>query len=273
LFGAFEVKIPKKNFIYFFLLLIIGGNILNIYKFNKAISLATLPTTVYSNQLSLDLSQIELDELESQNLYIKKMHKAWYEESIPTPRIYKAFTFNANTCHIYPEYSRVNSNQDQFFTKVNQLNGVQIVSNLSEVKEINLLESDVYSTSEFPGAGVRNAVGGQTWHVVHIPSPPQIVTATFRFDRKIKLQKISFLPRPDKGDQFFDNALLQGMNDNLPWEDIAEISLSKAPPNGWLSFPIANDKFYQSYRIKIMGGFALGRFIALSGIKFYGEEK
>ena len=264
--------ISSRNYLFFLLTLVLVttvGNVINIEKYNKEISLATLPLTSHSNLILLEQVNAELDDKQKLNSYIRRMHRDWYLEEISSPRIYRPFTFNANTCLLHPEYVK-DSISKKYQVLTSQDNNSQLPQ-FKLLKEFDLSKSNIFTNSQHPGSGPKEAVLGiGMWHVNHIPLPPQESWVIFDLgSHPVKLNGMSFLPRPQGNSLFWDDAIIQGDNSDGNWKDIVKIKITVPPPDGWIQIPFVNNQSYSRYRLKILGGFSSERFIALSGIKAY----
>lgn len=262
----------SRNYLFFLLtcvLVIAVGNVINIEKYNKEISLATLPLTNHSNFILLEQVNAELNNRQKSNTYITRMHRDWYLEEISSPRIYRPFTFNANTCLSHPEYTK-NSNSKKYQVLTSQDNNLKLPK-LNLLKEIDLSKANILTNSQHLGSGPKEAVlGTGMWHVNHIPLPPQESWVIFDFgSHPVKLNGMSFLPRPQGSSLFWDHAIIQGDNSDGNWINLVEIKITAPPPDGWIQIPFENRESYPRYRLKILGGFSSERFIALSGIKAF----
>jgi hypothetical protein len=261
-----------KIVIILFTLFATFGNIRNILKFGSELSAATLPTTLAASEIILNEIGNKIDD----KLFINKMHYRWYSEDIDTPRVHKAFTFNANTCLDHFNIKRKTINNDYTISVTSS--NIPIRQDLhTPVNIINMSKYKVTTNSKFPGAGPMDAMdenGGRIWHVRHIPSPPQITWAEIDFSENDKknISAIAFRPRSGKVEQFWDNLKVEASNDHEIWYEIADIKLGKLPVDDWLYTQFDNNNYYQYYRLTILGGFSLGRFISLQGIKIYEKQ-
>lgn len=143
------------------------------------------------------------------------------------------------------------------------------------LREIDMKPYAISDTSSHPNWGAAEAATGKgIWHAVHVPAPPQILWMDVDFGsaKPRRVVALGFVPREGHPDQFWDDAVLQGSPDKVQWEDIVELRLTAPPADKWQTIRFSNDKSYRYYRFTIKGGFALGRFLALGGMKMYEPE-
>lgn len=243
------------------------GNGYNIVRFGEQMSIATAPLSAHALGIIGELA----GSPDAEKVLVRRMHRDWYTESIPTPRQFRAHTFNANRCLPHPQYLVAKPSAAPVLI-VTQPGPPQGGANLATLREIDMTPYAISDSSSHSTAGAAQAATGRgVWHAMHVPAPPQILWMDVDFGaaNPKRVVALGFIPREGHADQFWDDAVLQGSPDKVRWEDIVELRLTAPPADKWQTMRFSNDRSYRYYRLTIKGGFALGRFIALGGIKMY----
>lgn len=103
--NKFKLEIKKLYIVLFLVSLVLLGNIINIFKYVNLVASYNEPLTIHAK--TIINNQLEVYGTQwRQEFFWKEMHQDWYEEKIPTPDLYRPFTFNANTCKSHAEYIR-----------------------------------------------------------------------------------------------------------------------------------------------------------------------
>jgi hypothetical protein len=257
----------SKGLVVAALVYMVLGNGYNIVRLGEKISVATTPLTAHALGIIGELS----GSPNAEEKLVQRMHRDWYTESIPTPRQFRAYTFNANRCLPHAEYSIAKPALPPALI-VTQPGPPEGVANLAVLREIDMTSYAISDSSSHPTASaVHAATGKGVWHAMHIPVPPQTLWMEVDFggDKPRRVGALGFTPREGHPDQFWDNAVLQGSSNKVQWEDIVDLKFTAPPADKWHTIRFSNDKSYRYYRLTIKGGFSLGRFIALGGIKMY----
>lgn len=253
-----------------FLVFAIAGNVLNTLRFGERLAQATAPLSAHASLVRAELAGQE----DADRSFIRRMHRDWYTERIPTPREYHAYTFNANRCIAHPDYP-MKPVEKRALIEVTPDPAAGKPRASVPMREIELKMYPHSASSYHRETGPEHlADESGMWHVVHVPQPPQTVWAKVDFGQtdKRRVVALGVKPRPGHASHFWDEAIFQGSNDDKSWTDIARITLSRPPQEGWTTIRVKNELEYRWYRLYIKGGFSAGRFLSFSGWKMYEPE-
>tara|TARA_B100000900_G_C20530604_1_gene696151 strand:+ start:49 stop:1056 length:1008 start_codon:yes stop_codon:yes gene_type:complete len=254
-------KITKIIFTFFFTL-VIFGNIKNINKLGSDLSLASLPMKSFLVKNQID----QIGKTNSNEKSIYKIHKAWYNEEIPSLSIYKPFIYNANRCRIHKYEKNLKAKPTLAFSRTIFIPNDDFLNKI-DVKNIHL-----NSKSFFKNNNPFNLLKDDEtyWHVNHIPFPPSSIDLKINFkdDIKRKIIGISFKPRKDHGSQFWRNAVLM-VKEQDNWIKISEINLDQAPNNDGITIRFDNKYSSLNYKLVFSGGFLNNSFYSFASLKLY----